>query len=366
MQDPGSSNGNEGRMRLGKWLPSSATDPQGFLGRLIGMRGVGILPLVLLLALWMIAGTAGYMAIEGYGLWDAVYMTVITLSTVGYMEVHPLSTLGQIFTSGLILVGLGTVFYAFTSIGQMVVEGELADMLGRRRMRQELKALDQHYIVCGYGRTSQPVVEGLEQEDAEFCVVDIDEAIEDELKADDVVYLVGDATEEEVLEMAGIKRARGLLALLPSDADNLYLTMAAKNMNPDVQVIARVTDDRAEKNLRRGGADIVVSPYETAGNRVVQAALNPTILEFMELATPRIQLQLSLEEVLVEADSPLDGLSLAESEIRRRCGVIIVAIKRQDGQMVFNPDPSETIRHGDTLVALGEGEDLETLETLAG
>lgn len=352
-------------MRLGKRVPSSAADPRNLIGRLIGMRGAGILPLLLLLFLWVVAGTVGYMVIEGYSAWDAIYMTVITLSTVGYQEVHPLSTAGQVFTSGLILVGLGTVFYAFTSIGQMVVEGELADMLGRRRMRQELTALEDHYIVCGFGRTSRPVVAGLEQENEAFCVVDIDDEMEEDLNEEGYVYLIGDATEEEVLETAGIERARGLIALLPSDADNLYLTMAAKNMNPNVQVIARVTDERAERNLRRGGADIVVSPYETAGNRVVQAALKPTILEFMELATPRVQLQLSLEEVRVEPDSPLDGHSLAESEIRRRCGVIIVAIKRKDNEMVFNPNPSETIRPGDTLVALGEGEDLDTLERLA-
>lgn len=364
MDDPRPAGEDADQVRLGKRLPSWLSEPGRSLRSIFGFRGAGLLPLTLLLAFWVVGGTVGYMVIEGWGLWDAAYMTVITLSTVGYAEIHPLSTYGEIFTSALILGGLGTVFYAFTSIGQMVVEGELADILGRRRMKQELRRLEDHYIVCGYGRTSKPVVEGLEQEDEAFCVIDIDPELEAELKEDDVVYLVGDATEEEVLEAAGIERARGLIALLPSDADNLYLTMAAKNMNSDVQVIARVTDQRAEKNLRRGGADIVVSPYETAGNRVIQAALKPTIMEFMELATPRVQLQLSLEEVRVEAESPLDGLSLAESEIRRRCGVIIVAIKRGSGEMVFNPHPSEAIQNGDLLVALGEGEDLATLEQL--
>lgn len=352
--------------RIGNRFSSQARRTRGFVGRILGIRGIGLIPPILLLFLWLLGGTVGYMLIEGWGLLDALYMTVITLSTVGFQEAHPLSWQGRLFTVGVIVVGLGTAIYAFTSIGQKVVEGEVAELFGRRRMRREIRQLNDHYIVCGYGRTSQPVVEGLQQENEEFCVIDIKEAVEAEIQERGHPYLIGDATEEEVLEAAGVEKAKSVLALLPSDADNLYLTMAAKNMNPGVQVIARVTDERAEKNLRRGGADIVVSPYETAGNRVIQAALKPTILEFMSLATPRVQLELSLEEVEVQEASPLDGHSLAESEIRRRCGVIIVAIKRSDNEMVFNPDPAVTIRHGDTLVALGEGEDLETLETLAG
>lgn len=277
-----------------------------------------------------------------------------------------MSPAGRLFTVFLIAVGLGAALYAFTAIGQKIVEGEVAALVGRRRMQRELKRLEDHFIVCGYGRTSEAVVDGLDGEDEDFCIVDADPDLGPDLQDEGYVYLIGDATEEEVLEAAGIQRARGLLALLPSDADNLYLTMAAKNMNNDVQVIARATDDRAERNLRRGGADIVVTPYETTGTHVVQAALNPTVLEFMELATPRVQLHLSLEAVEVHEESPLDGVTLSGSEIRRRCGVIIVAIKRQDDEMVFNPEPSETIRAHDTLVALGEGDDLETLEKLAG
>lgn len=336
------------------------------LEEMLGIRGIGLLPPVLLLALWVGVGTVGYMTIEGWSMLDALYQTVITLSTVGLMEAHPMSSGGRLFTVVLIAGGLGTALYAFTSIGQKIVEGEVAALMGRRRMQRELRNLNDHFIVCGFGRTSEAVIEGLEGEDVSFCVVDIDPGVEPALQEREDVYLIGDATEEEVLEEAGIARARGLLALLPRDADNLYLTMAAKNMNTDVQVVAKATDDRAERNLRRGGADSVVSPYETTGTHVVQAALNPTVLEFLELATPRVQLHLSLEAVSVHEGSPLDGVTLAGSEIRRRCGVIIVSIKRQDDAMVFNPEPSATIRAGDALVALGEREDLETLETLAG
>lgn len=352
-------------VRMGKRPPGPRGRLKRLLERLLGFRTIGLVPPVLMLGLWLVSGTVGYMVIEGWNLLDALYMTVITLSTVGYSEVHPLSTTGRVFTSGLVLVGLGTVFYAFTSIGQMVVEGELADMLGRRRMRNEVRNLEDHYIVCGYGRTSRPVVEGLEQSGHPFCVIDVDEETEPELREEGFLYLVGDATEEDVLETAGIHRARGLLALLPSDPDNLYLTMTAKNMNPDARVIARASDDQAGTYLRRGGADEVVSPYETAGNQVLQTALKPAVVELMELATPREHLQLSLEEVTVEADSPLDGRTIQESEIRRRCGVIIVAIKRANGEMTFNPDPNEPLERGDDLVALGEREDLETLAKLS-
>jgi voltage-gated potassium channel len=352
-------------VRMGTRVPDPRDQFKDWLRSVLGIQRVGLVPPVLLLVMWLIVGTSGYMVIEGWSAFDSVYMSVITLSTVGFQEVHPLSTTGRAFTSVLVLAGLGTVFYAFTSIGQMVVEGELADILGRRRMRRELRELEDHYIVCGYGRTSRPVVEGLEQSDRAFCVIDKDEEIEDELSEAGFVYLVGDATEENVLETAGIDRARGLLALLPSDPDNLYLTMTAKNMNPDVRVIARASDDQAATYLHRGGADDVVSPYETAGNRVLQTALKPAVVELMELATPREHLQLSLEEVAVEADSPLDGRTIKESEIRRRCGVIIVAIKRANGQMTFNPDPKAPMERGDHLVALGEGQDLETLAKLS-
>ncbi len=336
----------------------------GWLSRIVGFWGVGVGPAVGLLGLWLALGTTGYVLIEGYTLFEGLYMTVITLSTVGYEEVRPLSEIGRGFTVFLIVAGLGTVFYAFTRIGQLVIEGELAEILGRKRMRNELQALTDHFIVCGYGRTSEPVVAGLAQEDLPFCVIDLDANHAPELAEHGIAHLIGDATEEAALEEAGIRRARGVLALLPSDADNLYLTMSSKGLNPDVRVIARASSPKAEANLRRGGADSVVSPYKTAGNRVLHAAIKPTVVEFMELATPRMNIELTLEEVLVEPESALAGSSLAEGEIRKKCGAIIVAIKRASGEMTFNPHAAEEIHAEDTLIALGEPEDLEKLEAL--
>lgn len=353
------------RPRPGRSQASSNSWLGRMMGRVASLGGGGLWPPIALLCLWIVVGTIGFVLIEGWSIGDAAYMTIITISTVGYSEVNPpLSGQGKGFASFLILVGLGTVFYAFTTIGQMVVEGELADMLGRRRMRQELKALDDHYIVCGYGKTAQPVVNGLQQAGENFCVIEVDPERESQLQEAGHTYLIGDATEESVLEQAGVIRAKGLLAMLPSDADNLYLTMSAKNLNPEVRVIAQATDKKASINLRRGGADEVVSAYEAAGNRIVQGAIKPSVVEFTELATPQDHLQLSLEEVQVGKGSPLDGLTLQEGDINRRAGVIIVAIKGSEGEMTFNPDADEEILHGDQLVALGEERDLETLEKL--
>ncbi|PSG97076.1 potassium channel protein [Thermoplasmatales archaeon SW_10_69_26] len=341
----------------GSWLGEKIAD-------LASVRGGGLWPPTLLLLLWVVVGTGGFMAM-GWSFSDAAFMTVITLSTVGYGEVNPpLTGEARFFASFLILAGIGTVFYAFTSIGQMVVEGELADMLGRRRMRRELEELEDHYIVCGYGKTAQPVVRGLMEAGEDFCIVEADTARETELREDGHPYLIGDATEEDVLEGAGVRRADSLLAMLPSDADNLYVTMSAKNSNPDIRVIAQASDQKAAMNLRRGGADEVVSAFEAAGNRIVQVAIKPSVVEFTELATPRDHLQLSLEEIQVENGSPLDGLTLQEGDINNRTGVIVVAIKGSEGEMTFNPDPGEPLRHGDQLVALGEKENLETLEKL--
>ena len=341
----------------GSWLGD-------LLAELSTVGGGGLWPPILLLVLWMAVGTAGFM-LMGWSFSDAAFMTVITISTVGYGEVDPLlSGEARLFAGFLILAGIGTAFYAFTSIGQMIVEGELADMLGRRRMRRQIQELENHFVVCGYGKTARPVVHAFEEADRDFCIVEANEEHEEELRGTGHPYIIGDATEEEVLESAGVRRADGLLTMLSSDADNLYVTMSAKNLNPDVRVIAQATDQKAAMNLRRGGADEVVSAFEAAGNRIAQVAIKPSVVEFTELATPRDHLQLSLEEVTVEPDSPLAGLTLQEGDINNRTGVIIVAIKGSEGEMMFNPDPTEAIKHGDQLVALGEEANLETLEKL--
>lgn len=316
---------------------------------------------VLLLLFWLVAGTLGFRLIEGWSLRDAAYMTIITLSTVGYEEVQPLSPAGRLFASFLIVAGLGTAVYTFTRLGQLVLEGELLGILGRRRMRAVLQNLHDHFIVCGYGRIGKPVAEGLARAGKPFCVVDRSAEVAQELMERNYPHVLGDPTAEEVLREAGMERARTLLALFPSDADNLYVTIAARTLNPRITVIARAADERAEMVLTRSGAARVISPNRIASARVLHAALRPAVVDFMEIVTHRAHLPLSLEEVPIREGAPLAGKTLAQAEVRRRCGVIVVAIKRRSGEMLFNPAAEEVLRAGDVLVAMGQEEDLQRL-----
>ena len=293
---------------------------------------------------------------------DGVYMTVITVSTVGFGEVHPLSDAGKAFASLLIMAGLGTAVYTFTSLGQTLLEGELAEALGRRRMKSDLGKLEDHYIVCGNGRVGRTVSTYLDRRNLHFCVIEIDPAAEPELRRLHYRYVIGDAAEDENLTLAGLARAKAVFALLPSDADNLYLTLSAKGLNPSVVVVARASGRGAETKLERAGADHVVSPYELVGLRLLQKVLSPTLLEFMDLVIRREHLELIMEEFRVASDSALAGRSIEEARIRSRYGLIIVAIKRPQVPLVFNPGPGEKIGAGDVLVVLGPEDRVKELE----
>ena len=293
---------------------------------------------------------------------DGVYMTVITISTVGFGEVHPLSDAGKAFASLLIMAGLGTAVYTFTSLGQTLLEGELAEALGRRRMKSDLGKLEDHYIVCGNGRVGRTVSTYLDRRNLHFCVIEIDPAAEPELRRLHYRYVIGDAAEDENLTLAGLARAKAVFALLPSDADNLYLTLSAKGLNPSVVVVARASGRGAETKLERAGADHVVSPYELVGLRLLQKVLSPTLLEFMDLVIRREHLELIMEEFRVASDSALAGRSIEEARIRSRYGLIIVAIKRPQVPLVFNPGVGEKIGAGDVLVVLGPEDRVKELE----
>ena len=315
-----------------------------------------------LLLFWLVAGSVGFSWIEGWSLMDGVYMTVITISTVGFGEVHPLSDAGKAFASLLIMAGLGTAVYTFTSLGQTLLEGELAEALGRRRMKSDLGKLEDHYIVCGNGRVGRTVSTYLDRRNLHFCVIEIDPAAEPELRRLHYRYVIGDAAEDENLTLAGLARAKAVFALLPSDADNLYLTLSAKGLNPSVVVVARASGRGAETKLARAGADHVVSPYELVGLRLLQKVLSPTLLEFMDLVIRREHLELIMEEFRVASDSALAGRSIEEARIRSRYGLIIVAIKRPQVPLVFNPGAGEKIGAGDVLVVLGPEDRVKELE----
>jgi voltage-gated potassium channel len=314
-----------------------------------------------LLLILITLGTVGFSIIEKWDFRDAFYMTIITVSTVGYGEVHPLHPAGRLFASILILLWLGTAFYTTTRLGQWVLEGKLQDVLERRKLMKDIKGMNGHTVLCGFGRIGSIVAEGLDRANVSFCVVESNRDLEEALQTSGYRFYIGDATEEFVLEEVGIARAKTLLALLPSDADNLYLTIAAKEMNPRITVIARALEEKAEVRLKRGGADKVVSPYKTAGLRVLNAAVKPTVVEFLEFVTYREHLSLGCEEVPVAEASSLNGLSIGQAGIRNNFGVIIVAIKKPSGEMIFNPDASEKIQPGDILVTIGKEPDLERL-----
>ncbi len=318
------------------------------------------------LALLLVStGTAGYHLIEGWHPFDALYMTVITLSTIGYGETHPLSTAGRVFTICVILGGVFTFIYAATELIRMVVSGEVADLFGTQRMERALSRLKDHIIVCGFGRMGRLVCREFARQRVPFVIVDEEEASVRDFQMEHGLALVGDATSDEVLKQAGIDRARGLVTVMASDAENLFTTLSARLLNPKLHIVARVEDPLSEQKLLRAGANRVVSPYDIGGTRVANAMLKPTVVDFIELATGTEHMDLQMEEARIGKHSPLSGCKLNQSRLRTDLRIIIVAIKKPAGQMLFNPDPDALLQAGDILVAIGHREQLAQLETLA-
>jgi voltage-gated potassium channel len=320
-------------------------------------------PIVLFISLLLI-GTIGFHVIENLSFLDSLYMTIITVFTVGFREIkEPLSPIGQIFTIFIILGGVGTVLYTFTKLAEVVYEGTINKIWRRRRMEKKIQKLKDHYIICGHGRTGNTVRERLEEENLPFVVIDNSEEGLVELKAkQDCLHMEGDATNEEVLIKAGIKRAKALAALLATDADNLYLVMTVKLINPSLFVLSKVMDEDAEKKILQIGANKVVNPYKLSGLKIAQGLIRPTLVDFLDLIIRRSELSLSMEEMVVKKNSRIVTRTLAECDIRRKANVIVVAIKKPGEDIVFNPSPSVDIESGDTLLVLGDNADIDLFE----
>jgi voltage-gated potassium channel len=328
---------------------------------------MGRLRVAVLLSLAVLAaGVAGYRLLEGYTWLEALYMTVITLSTVGYQEVRPLSPVGRFFTIGLLACGLGVIFYTAVAFAERVVQGELRDFFGRKRMEKRIAALNEHYLICGYGRIGEVICRELASKPVPFLVIEHREEPARKAEEGGHLTLLGDATDEKVLLAAGGKRARGLFAALPTDAANVFLTLTAKELNPSLFVVARAEGERSERTLIHAGADKVISPYAMGGHRMAQAALRPAVVDIIELATHHQSLELQMEEVGIPPGSPCAGVTLRGSGLCDPPGVIVVAIKRASGAMVFNPSLEETLEAGDRLVALAEPLRLKELERRVG
>jgi len=324
------------------------------------LRGISLLVLVVLL------GTLWFMVVEGgFTFVEAIYMSVITISTVGFSEVERLDTSGQIFVIILIISGLTVMTYTLGGMGRIIVEGSLKRYVGRRKMLRDIEKLRDHYVVCGHGRMGRILCEELRNENVPFVVIEGDEELAEKLAASEYLVVLGDATEDEILDQAGIARAKGLVAVVSNNVDNLYITMSARELcrdsNPDLYILTRATDARAGRKIRHAGADRVISPYTIGGMRMVQALLRPSVYDFVEIATQSGGLELMFEEVPVVAGSRLDGQALGDSDIRSAYNIIVIAIKRAAGDMAFNPGPGAALVGGDVLITLGDKDQLQRL-----
>ncbi len=317
-----------------------------------------------LLFILIIIGIFGYKLIEKWKLLDSIYMTIITITTVGYGEIHSLSTNGKIFTIIFILSGVIILAYAIGSLSELIIEDEIRKIFGRRKLEKKIAKLKNHYIICGYGRMGKVICDELDEESVPFIVIEKDENVIDLIDSKNFLYIKGDATLDEILIKAEIKRAKGLVAVTSSDAENLYITLTAKNINPRLKVIARTIEDGADVKLKMAGADMVFSLYQIGGMKMAQAILRPAVLNFIEIITQRKSMELLIEEVTVNNSSPLAGKTLRNSGIRQELGVIIIAIKKNSGEMLFNPIPDTLIEANDKLLALGEKKNLKKLERI--
>jgi voltage-gated potassium channel len=318
-----------------------------------------------LVAVVLAAGTVGYMLVEGWSAWDAFYMTVISISTAGYREVHPLSRAGQVFTSVLLIGGVGTAFYAFTLVAAGVIESRLHPRIQERRRSRMIDQLTDHFILCGAGRIGLIIAEQFRRQRVAFVVIDHDPAAVQAVLAHGDLAVEADASREDILRRLGIEKARGLIAALGSDAENVYAILTARGLRPDLLIVARADSEDAGRKLVRAGASRVVSPYQIGAMQMAQTALRPAVVDFVELATSSDNLELAMEQIGIGASSALAGRTIIEANLRQRFGVIVVGIQREDGTMEFNPAPDSVMRAADHLVVLGRPGQLKDLEQAA-
>ncbi len=307
-------------------------------------------------------GTLGFVLIDHYPVFDAFYMTLITVTTVGYGEIHPLSQAGRIFNSFLILFGVIGILLAIGAMTQIVIELELNQFFGKRRVKSMIEKLDGHVILCGFGRVGRGAAAELQQAGVPFVVVDNNDDKVERAMASGMLAVAADASSDETLREVGIERARGLIATLASDADNLFLILSAKALNPKLFLSARVSQETSEPKLRRAGADFVFSPYESTGHRMAQALMKPHVQQFLDFTTQNMGLDAGIEQLRVDERSVFANQSLADMQMRRDFGVIVLAIRKAGGGMFFNPPADATISGGDYLIVMGRPDGLRKLE----
>jgi len=317
-----------------------------------------------LLLFTLCAGTAGFRIIEGYPLFDAFYMTLITVTTVGYQEVHPLSAAGRAFNSALILFGVSVVFFAVGTMTQTIIELELHDRFGKRRTRKAIMKMHDHFIVCGYGRVGRNAARELQKTGAQFLVIDRNEQRAARAREAGMTAMMADATRDETLREAGIEGARGFVAALATDADNVFVILTARNLNPRLTIVTRASEEEAEAKLRRAGADIVFSPYSMAGQKLAQSLVRPHVVQFLDFAAESMGLDVMIEQFQVAEGADVVRKTLGDLKVRQDTGVMVLAVRKPDGNMVFNPPADTQIAAGDFLIAMGEQAHLRAFDGL--
>jgi len=308
-------------------------------------------------------GTIGYMVVESWDFLDAFYMTVLTISTVGYGEVHPLSITGKFLSILIILLGVGSVGFAVATASRLMIENRIRAALGRRFMKS-IQKLKNHYIICGFGRMGRIICEELAEKGIPLVVLENDDEVLEEIERLGYPYMKADATSDEELLASGIERAEGLVSVVTDDAQNVFIVLTARGLNPKLSIVARSAAEETIKKLVRAGANKVISPYFLGGHRIAQAIMRPTVLDFLENIIQNKEMDLVLEEMSIAPGSDLVGTTLATSGLRKEYNIIILAIKGATGSMDFNPPFNTEIKAGDTLVILGRGADLQKLEVV--
>lgn len=312
----------------------------------------------------LVTGTAGYIIIEDWRFLDALYMTIITISTVGYREVNQVGDIGRLFTIFLVLIGVGFTFYVMAAVVQFMVEGRVRIIMGRRRLDKHIDRLKDHFIVCGYGRIGRVLCRNLQRTAYELVVIEKNIDLVPAMDQDGVLYVTGDAGEETNLLRAGIKRARGLVAALATDTDNVFLVLSARQLAPELNIIARASHQGAKNKLSAAGANSVESPYEMGAASMAHRIIRPTVTNFLDLAFAHTRKDIQMEEIPVSENSRLTNVPLKDSGIRQDFNLIIIAIKKPDGTMLFNPSFEAALMPDDTVIAVGEEENLQKLEKI--
>jgi voltage-gated potassium channel len=317
-----------------------------------------------LLCITLLIGTTGFVLIEGYTWFEGFYMTLTTITTIGYQELRPLSHAGRIFNTFLILFGVSALFLSFGAMTQTIIELELQDLYNKRRKKRMIDRLQNHFIVCGFGRVGRNASYEMQRANAPFLVIDRSEQRVAKASSAGMLAVVADATRDDDLREAGVLRAKGLIAALPSDAENLFIILSAKTLNPQLTVVTRVSEEEAGEKLRRAGADTVFTPYAMAGRQLADALLRPHVVEFLDFAASNVGSRVTTEQICVAPKTAFTGKTLGQLSDLRNSGVIVLAIRKHGGQTIFNPPAESEIAAGDFLIVMGEQPGLRKLEQI--